>query len=139
MSKIVKIIFDDGEELGYVEEPIESFHKDGRDEKVIKVLFNRQHRQFEEEVIDNLKLDVEEYAKREYNLIDEDDTDLKLYSDEQILEEAEYRGLMPEGYSQNTNIYNQDFIDRFSVIMDRGDDVEIEKTLQLLEYRFKIG
>src|ERR1051325_3384089 len=95
MRRIIKVVFDDGSELNYVEKPIESFYNEGKDERVIKMLFNRQHRQFEEELLDNLKLDVEEYAKREYNLIDEDDTDLKLYSDEEILEEAEFRNLIP--------------------------------------------
>lgn len=137
MSKIVKVIFDDGEELEYVEKPIEAFEKEGKDDRVVKMLFNRQHREFEESIIESLKLDIEEYARREYDLVD--DANISKYSDEQILEEAEYRSLLPEDYSQNTNIYNQDFIDRFSVIINRGDDVEIEKMLQLLEYRFKIG
>lgn len=137
MSKIVKVIFDDGEELEYVEKPIESFLNQRGDERLIKILFNRQHRQFEEKIMESLNLDVEEYAKKEYDLIEEND--MTNYTDEQILEEAEFRNLIPEDYSQNTNIYNRDFIDRFSVIINRGDDVEIEKTLQLLEYRFKIG
>lgn len=137
MSKIVKVIFDNGEELEYLEKPIETFEKEGRDERVVKMLFNRQHREFEESVIENLNIDVEEYAKKAYELVE--DNSINQYSDEQILEEAEWRSLLPEDYSQNTNIYNQDFIDRFSVIIDRGDDVEIEKMLQLLEYRFKIG
>lgn len=131
MSKIVKVIFDDGEELEYVEKPKENFTDEWS--------FRRQHVNFEKSILDEIDLDLEEWARNEYNLIDEDECEDCLLNDEELVDEAISRGLFKEYHAQNTNIYNQDFIDRFSVIIDRGDDVEIEKMLQLLEYRFKIG
>lgn len=133
MSKIIKVILDNGDELKFIRKNKEDFP----DNKLRDYHFNRQRDAFEINLLRYFNLNLEEWARDEYNLIDE--SSIGRYTDEEILKEAEFRNLMPEDCSQNTNIYNQDFIDRFSVIISRGDDVEIEKMLDLLEYRFKIG
>lgn len=107
-KKINKVLFDDGTVLEYRKE----------------LYFN--HGSYEEEIIKSLNIDIEDWAKIEYDLIDE----------------GEYRGLfkdIQEEVIENVNIANEAFLERFITIMNRGNNTEIENTLIELEEKFKIG
>lgn len=73
-------------------------------------------------------------------MIDEDERkEIGDYDDDDILSEAEYRGILPVSAElQNENILNEDFVARFVTIVNRGNTAEIENTLSFLEYKFKI-
>ncbi|MDV3749317.1 hypothetical protein CMU21_15905 [Elizabethkingia anophelis] len=139
MSRIVKVIMSDGETLEYKEKSLESFNTNGYTESMVKYLFNSQHERFEEEILSNMNIDLEDWAKEEYSLVDEDEVkSLEDYNDDEIQEEADCRGLK-YGYDlQNSNILNSEFIDRFIEIIDRGDAFQIDNTLTLLEKNYKI-
>lgn len=85
--------------------------------------------------------DIEEYAKDEYNLIDEDDKDdISDFDDDDLLKEAEKRGIHINNTSiQNENIINQNFLSRFAQIINRGYDIEIGKILDELEKKYHIA
>lgn len=139
-NKIVTVIFDDGEVLQYKEKPIEFWSNKASAD----FYFRKQYNDFEEEVINSLHLNVEQYAIDKYNLIDEKkcDDSIRNFADYEIYEEAEYRGLfkyIQEEGIQNVNIMNDTFLDRFINIMNRGESLEIEKAIEKLESKFKIG
>ena len=65
--------------------------------------------------------------------------DIDDFDDDDILSEAEYRGIIPVGTElQNGNILNEDFVERFVTIVNRGNTTEIENALSYLEFKFKI-
>lgn len=122
-KKINKVLFDDGTVLEYRKE----------------LYFNHGH--YEEEIIKSLNIDIEDWAKIEYDLIDEEPS-LSMFIDSDIYEECEYRGLfkdIQEDAIENVNIANESFLERFITIMNRGNNTEIENTLTELEEKFKIG
>ena len=88
----------------------------------------------------HLATDLEDYAKDEYDLIDEDEqNDLEDFDDEDFIQEAKRRKLHvnhPE--LVNENIINQDFISRFVNIIDRGNDIVIGEVLEELEKKYHI-
>lgn len=139
-NKIVTVIFDDGEVLQYKEKPIEFWSNKASAD----FYFRKQYNDFEEEVINSLHLNVEQYAIDKYNLIDEKkcDDSIRNFADYEIYEEAERRDLIKaiqEEGIQNVNIMNETFLDRFINIMNRGESLEIEKAIEKLESKFKIG
>lgn len=122
-KKINKVLFDDGTVLEYRKE----------------LYFNHGH--YEVEIIKSLNTDIEDWAKIEYDLIDEEPS-LSMFNDSHIYEECEYRGLfkdIQEDAIENVNIANEAFLERFITIMNRGNNTEIENTLTELEEKFKIG
>lgn len=135
---IKKIIFDDGSEKEFTPE----LPKYIDDKTEIKWRTNRQLMRWEqEEILPNLLTDIEDYAKDEYNLIDEDDKDdISDFDDDDLLKEAEKRGIHINNTSiQNENIINQNFLSRFAQIINRGYDIEIGKILDELEKKYHIA
>ncbi len=135
---IKKIIFDDGSEKEFTPE----LPKYIDDKTEIKWRTNRQLMRWEqEEILPNLLTDIEDYAKYEYNLIDEDDKDdISDFDDDDLLKEAEKRGIHINNTSiQNENIINQNFLSRFAQIINRGYDIEIGKILDELEKKYRIA
>ena len=84
--------------------------------------------------------DIEDYAKDEFDLIDADDKDdISVFDDDDILDEAEKRGLHLNNASiENENIINENFPIRFAEIINRGNDIEIDEVLETLEKKYHI-
>lgn len=120
-NRVVKLIMEDGSSFDYNEK--------------------KQYKEWEKDAISKFSIDLEEYAKIEYDLIDADDKkDIEDFDDSDILEEAEYRGILPAvAELENENISNADFVDRFVTIINRGINSEIENVLSLLESKYKIA
>lgn len=139
-NRIVKIVLENGKSIDYKERNIEHFRKTGQSESWVKNQFFNQHQNWEKNALTYFNIDIEEYAKAEYDLIDEDERkEISDYDDNDVLSEAEYRGILPVSAElQNENILNEDFVTRFVTIVNRGDTAEIENTLSFLEYKFKI-
>ena len=139
MSRIVKVIMSDGETLEYKEKSVEEFKNSGSCDMSAGYLFKRQYLVFEESVLSKLNIDVEDWAKDEYGLVDQDEVkSLDDYSDDEIQDEVNFRGLKNDCDLHNANILNSDFIDRFVEIINRGDEFQIDNTLTLLEKNYKI-
>lgn len=137
--RIKKIIFEDGSEKEFIPETQKYI-----DDKpaVLQWRINRQLIRWEQdEILPYLLTDIEEYAKDEYNLIDEDDKDdISDFDDDDLLKEAEKRGIHINNTSiQNENIINQNFLSRFAQIINRGYDIEIGKILDELEKKYHIA
>lgn len=138
--KINKITFEDGTEVEFKELPLESFVKaTDKNSGYSEYRFRKQRADWENQnIIDNLVMDVEEYAKDTYDLVDEGDIDEKEisdFSDRELLNEAKLRGVYR---MQNANIINEDFIERIIELSRRGDDHQIDLTLESLEKMYRI-
>ena len=136
---IKKIIFDDNSE----EEFIPTFPEDFEEWNPLRKSWHLHHQRSKWEqnkLFHHLATDIEEYAKSEYNITEEDDVkDLEDFYDEDIIGEAQRRKLHvnhPELI--NENIMNQDFISRFVKIIERGNDIEIEEFIEELEKKYHI-
>lgn len=135
MSKIVKIIFDDGSEIEYKEQPLEAFSKQWNP----GWWFRNQHEQFEQDcILPRLQTNLENWAKEQYDLVDEDDVKkIDDFSDWEIEKEFKDRCLNPN-LIPNENIINQDFVSRIVKITEYGNDSEIDKALEILEKAYRI-
>lgn len=132
---------EDGSSIDYKEKTIDHFRKNTASENTAKFQFFNQHKHWEEKALSYLNLDIEEFAKEEYDLIDADERiNLGDFDDDDIMDEAESRCLITGSCQlDNTNILNEGFIERFVSIVNRGDVSEIENILQLLESKYKIA
>ncbi|GAB0155915.1 hypothetical protein CHRYSEOSP005_11770 [Chryseobacterium sp. Alg-005] len=138
-DRIIQIVMEDGSSFNYEEKPLQHFLDKIKDENFAKYMFQKQHDNWQEEAMSYFDFDLEKYAKDKYDLVDADEVnDLGDFSDSDILEEAEGRCLINNITVDNSNIMNEDFIDRFVAIINRGNNVEIENTLSFLEYKYKI-
>lgn len=140
-SKITRIVMEDGSSFDYEEKPIDHFRKTAISETKAKDRFYNQYKYWEEEALSYFNLEIEDYAKERYDLIDSDEKkDIGDFDDDDILMEAELRCLLPESTElENSNILNEGFVDRFVNIVNRGDNSEIENTLSYLEFKYKIS
>jgi len=140
MKKIVKIIYDDGTH----EEIVNIFKLDieGIDESIEiykrKRAYERQFKEFEKTILENINQDVvENYAEWNFDLVSEDDvedTNIDGFSDKDILEELASRKIL----GGNTNIINQDFLFRFSKIIDKENNILLESILNDFEKKLKL-
>ncbi|WP_284461596.1 hypothetical protein [Chryseobacterium sp.] len=132
---------EDGSSFTYEERNINYFKKNTTSENNAKHQFFNQRKHWEEKALSYFCLDIEEYAKEEFDLIDSDERrDLGDFDDEDIMGEAESRCLITESYQiENASILNDGFIERFVNVINRGDISEIESILQLLESKYKIA
>lgn len=139
-NRVVKLVMDDGSSFDFEEKNIDHFRKKFKSESLVKERFYNQHNYWEREAISRFNLDIEDFAKEEYDLIDSDERkEINDFDDEDILIEAEYRGILPQSAElQNENILNEDFVQRFVTIVNRGNNQEIENTLAFLEFKYKI-
>lgn len=134
---IKKIIFDDDSE----EEFIPTFPDDYQEWNELRKSWHLNHQRSrweQNKIFHHLATDLEDYAKDEYDLVEESD-DLYDYDNEAIIAEAEKRGLHVKNLSlENENIINQDFLSRFLKIINRGNDIEISKILDQLEKQYHL-
>ena len=87
---------------------------------------------------ENINKDIiDNYAEWNFDLVSEDDvedTNIDGFSNEDILDELAARKIL----GGNTNIINQDFLFRFSKIIDKENNILLESILNDLEKKLKI-
>jgi len=86
---------------------------------------------------ENINKDIiDNYAEWNFDLVSEDDvedTNIDGFSNEDILDELAARKIL----GGNTNIINQDFLFRFSKIIDKENNILLESILNDLEKKLK--
>ena len=136
---IKKIIFDDNSE----EEFIPTFPEDFDEWNDLRKSWHLHHQRSKWEqnkLFHHLATDLEDYAKDEYDLVDADEIiDIDEFNDSKILQEAKKRGLLNKYAIINENIINQDFIQRFCEIINRGNEIELASLLDELERKYRIA
>ena len=136
---IKKIIFDDNSE----EEFIPTFPEDFEEWNPLRKSWHLRHQRSKWEqnkIFHHLATDLEDYAKDEYDLVDADEiNDIDEFNDSKILQEAKKRGLLNKYAIINENIINQDFIQRFYEIINRGNEIELASLLDELERKYRIA
>ena len=136
---IKKIIFEDGSEKEFIPTFPDDF-EDWNDLRKSWHLHHQRSKWEQNKIFHHLATDIEEYAKDEFDLIDEDDKDdLSEFTDDDILDEAEKRRLHLNNASiENKNIINENYLVRFAEIINRGNDIEIGNFLDDLEVKYHI-
>ena len=136
---IKKIIFDDNSE----EEFTPTFPEDFEEWNSLRKSWHLHHQRCKWEqnkIFHHLATDLEDYAKDEYDLVDADEiNDIDEFNDSKILQEAKKRGLLNKYAIINENINNQDFIQRFCEIINRGNEIELASLLDELERKYHIA
>lgn len=141
MAKIVKVILDNGEEKQIKQvKPLSSFEKETPDinKWYHQRAYERQFLSFEDEIIcllddDNLK----DYAESHFDLVDEDDVEekeLSDFSDAEILEEVRGRKI----FGNSTSIITEDFLLRFSKIIEKENALLLDNLLVEFENKLNI-
>jgi hypothetical protein len=149
-KKIVKVVYDNGEEKSIESEKIKSREqiKDGlpigekQDWRVNRV-YDRQFKDFERDVLWALDDDmVKDYAKDHLDLKDENendcdckDKDVSDFEDNELMAELSRRNLL--GYA-NVNIISIDLFTRFSRVITKADNQELETIISELEKKYNL-
>ena len=138
MNRIIKVIYQDGSELEPKNITPLEISDDKQQQWRNQVRYNRQFRSFEEDILDDLDEDiVEDYAKNRFHLVEEDDVEEKNindFSDDEIMDEVRARKLLG---SNNSIIYEQ-FITRFSKIMEKESQILLDNLLTEFETKLTL-
>ena len=133
MNRIIKVIYQDGSELEPKNITPLEISDDKQQQWRNQVRYNRQFRSFEEDILDDLDEDiVEDYAKYRFHLVEEDDVEEKNindFSDDEIMDEARARKLL----GSNNSIISEQFITRFSKIMEKESQILLDNLLTEFE------
>ena len=142
MKKIVKVIYNDGSvlELENVT-PLRILETDDNMEiRVKRMKYNRQFKDFEEDILDNMNESwLEEYAKDKFDLVEEDDVEEKTiddFSDKELVQEMNFRNIaiaMPKA-----SIVTEDFVTRFIKIMEKENQLLLDNILTEFENKLNI-
>ena len=136
---IKKIIFDDNSE----EEFIPTFPEDFEEWNPLRKSWHLHHQRRiweQNKIFHHLATDLEDYAKDNYDLVDADEIiEIDEFNDSKIIQEAIKRGLVKKYAIINENIINQDFINRFCEIINRGNEIELASLLDELERKYRIA
>ena len=136
---IKKIIFDDNSEEEFIPTFPEYF-EEWNDLRKSWHLHHQRSKWEQNKIFHHLATDLEDYAKDEYDLVDADEiNDIDEFNDSKILQEAKKRGLLNKYAIINENINNQDFIQRFCEIINRGNEIELASLLDELERKYRIA
>jgi hypothetical protein len=139
MAKIKIVILDDLSIMTFEQKPRECFIEKYKNEHSVNYHFNKQQEDFEENLLSKFKLDIEAYAKSEYNLIHRrEQKTVDDFDDDDIEGEYISRGLGVNEYIENENIINESFTARLAEIVNRGNDLEIDEALEVLEKKYRI-
>ena len=149
-KKIVKVVYDNGEEILIESEKIKSRQQiqDGlpigekQDWKVNRA-YERQFKEIERDVLWGLDEDmVKDYAKDHLYLKDEDendcdchDKDVSDFEDDELMAELSRRNLL--GYT-NVNIISIDLFTRFSRVITVAENQELEVIVSELEKKYNL-
>lgn len=140
-QRITKYVLDDKNEFIFLEYSKDYFkQKYSGSPQIANYKFYNQRKDFEIQIMSHFELDIEQYAKDEYDLIRESEQkEIEDFEDYEIEREWLSRGGQKlESELQNENIINESFIARFITIINRGNDSEIESTLVGLEEKYRI-
>ena len=149
-KKIVKVVYDNGEEKSIDSEKIKSKEQikdalsigEKQDWRVNRA-YNRQFKDLERDVLWQLDDEtVKDYAKDHLDLKDEDendcdcqDKDVSDFEDDELMAELSRRNLL--GYA-NVNIISIDLFTRFSRVITKADNQELEKIISELEKKYNL-
>jgi len=149
-KRIIKVVYDNGEEKSIESEKIKSREqiKDGlpigeKQDWRVKRVYDRQFKDLEKDVLwaldDNM---VKDYAKDHLDLKDEDendcdcqDKDVSDFEDNELMAELSRRNLL--GYA-NVNIISIDLFTRFSRVITKADNQELETIISELEKKYNL-
>lgn len=141
MAKIIKVVLDNGEKKEVKDiKPLSFYEKENPDKNRFhhQWLYKRQFLRFEDEIISFLDDDnLKDYAVNEFDLINEDDVaepSLIDFSDSEILEEVRARKI----FGNSTNIITEDFLLRFSKIIEKENALLLENLLVDFENKLNI-
>jgi glucan phosphorylase len=147
-KRIIKVIYDNGEEkvVGDYKskEQIKQDKPIGEKEDWrVNRTYNRQFKDFEREILWELDDDmVKDYAKDHLDLKDENendcdcqDKDVSDFEDEELMAELSRRNLL--GYA-NVNIISIDLFTRFSRVITKADNQELETIISELEKKYNL-
>jgi hypothetical protein len=139
MAQIVKIIFDDGTEM-IPKREIKPKREatEGESRWRIEREYQVQFFRFEDEILENLNQDnLEDYATGNFNLISEDDVEKQTiddFSDDEIMEEVRSRKI----FGNNQSIISENFITRFSKIIEKENQILLDNVLTEFEHKLNI-
>jgi hypothetical protein len=151
-KKIVKVVYDNGEEKSIESEKIKSKEqiKEGlpiaeKQDYRVNGVYNRQFKELEEAVLCELDEDiVKRYAKDHLDLKDEDedesdcdceDKDVSDFEDDELMSELSRRNLL--GYA-NINIISIDLFTRFSRVITTVNNQDLETIISDLETKYNL-
>ena len=138
MNRIIKVIYQDGSELEPKNITPLEISDDKQQQWRNQVRYNRQFRSFEEDILDDLDEDiVEDYAKNRFHLVEEDDVEEKNindFSDDEIMDEVRARKLL----GSNNSIISEQFITRFSKIMEKESQILLDNLLTEFETKLTL-
>ena len=138
MNRIIKVIYQDGSELEPKNITPLEISDDKQQQWRNQVRYNRQFRSFEEDILDDLDEDiVEDYAKNRFHLVEEDDVEennINDFSDDEIIDEVRARKLL----GSNNSIIPEQFITRFSKIMEKESQILLDNLLTEFETKLTL-
>jgi len=139
MAQIVKVIYDDGSEMIPDKEIIPLVIPEDGSNKWLHIRnYTRQFSSFEDDILNDLNQDnIEEYAENNFDLVKEDDIDEKDisdFSDEEIMEEVRDRKIL----GSNNSIISEQFITRFSKIMEKESQILLDSLLTEFEHKLNL-
>lgn len=149
-KKIVKVVYDNGE-IKLIEKHKIKSREQIKDALIIgekqdwrvERAYDRQFKELERDVLWGLDDDlVKEYAKDHLDLKDEDendcdcqDKDVSDFEDDELMAELSRRNLL--GYA-NVNIISIDLFTRFSRVITKADNQELETIISELEKKYNL-
>jgi hypothetical protein len=139
MNRIIKVIYQDGSELEPKNIIPLVIDEDKTQQWRNQIKYNRQFKSFEEDILDDLDEDtVEDYAKYRFDLTEEldkeDEKKIDDFSDEEIMEEVRDRKLL----GNCNSIISEQFITRFSKIMEKESQILLDNLLSEFENKLNI-
>lgn len=149
-KKIVKVVYDNGEEKFIESEKFKSKEQIQEDLPIgekqdsrVGWIYNRQFKDFERDVLCALDEEVvKDYAKDHLDLKDEDendcdcsDTDISDFKNDELMTELSRRSLL--GYT-NVNIISIDLFTRFSRVITVAPFQELETIISELEKKYRL-
>lgn len=142
---ITEVVYSDNSKTVLPE--IVPFVKKNEDETYIdfyrrQIKHESQFKEFQNEILENLIPDfIKKYAIRNLDLIDEDDSDddiektISDFNDDELIKECSKRGII---YDSKLNIVNVEFLKRFSLIINKENNILIDKILTEIENKLGI-
>ena len=139
--RIIQYTLEDGSQHDFKTLPLNFFYAQfPNDAKTANHFFLNQREHYEQDLMCHFKLDIQDFAKKEFSLIPVDEQKILAdFSDSEIEEEfISRRGVLEISPLQNENIINENFLSRFVTIINRGNDADIETVLNALEEKYRI-
>lgn len=140
MNRIVKVIYQDGTEKELKNIIPLVISEDKKEQWKNNTPYKRQFRDFEKQILKDLDQDtIESYAVDYFDLVDSDEVDseekdISDFKDEEIMEEVRDRKLL----GGDNSIVSEQFIARFSRIMEKENQILLDNVLTDFENKLNI-